>query len=184
MSLPLDKKEILKLPPQNLDAEMAVLGAMLIDDNAIPEVLELIDDTHFYRQEHRIVFSSIVSLFDSRKKVDILTVSEYLNKKKYLESIGGASYLTTLVDFVPTAANVIYYAHIVKEKSILRSLVSHATKIIDSVYRGEEEVNVILDKAERLIFEISDKRIEGGYVQIKEIIKDRSEEHTSELQSH
>ena len=161
-----------KLPPQNIDAEMAVLGAMLIDNNAIPEVLEIIDDTFFYSHQHQIIFSSIVSLFDSHKRADILTISEYLNQKKFLENIGGATYLTTLVDFVPSAANVTYYAHIVREKNILRSLLNNATKIIDMVYRGEEDVDVVLDKAERFIFEISDKRIVGGYVHIKDIIKD------------
>ena len=172
MSIPTAKQEIQKLPPQNIDAEMAVLGAMLIDEKAIPEVLEFISSDSFYREEHKVIFSSIVSLFDNRKKADILTVSEDLNKKKLLDKVGGSSYLAALADFVPTAANVIHYAHIVKEKSILRSLVSGATQIAEAVYKEEEDVSAVLDKAERLIFEISDKRIEGGYVHIKEIIKD------------
>ncbi len=172
MSNPTIKQEVQKIPPQNIDAEMAVLGAMLIDDKAIPEVLEIIDADSFYREEHRLIFSSIITLFDERKKVDILTVSEDLGKKRLLDKVGGATYLTTLADFVPTAANVTHYAHIVKEKSILRSLINNATRIVESVYKGEEDVSVVLDKAERLIFEISDKRIEGGYVHIKDIIKD------------
>ncbi|OPX30493.1 MAG: replicative DNA helicase [Candidatus Omnitrophica bacterium 4484_171] len=172
MNIPTAKQEIQKLPPQNIEAEMAVLGAMLIDEKAIPEVLEFINSDSFYREEHKVIFSSIVSLFDNRKKADILTVSEYLSKKKLLDKVGGSSYLAALADFVPTAANVIHYAHIVKEKNILRSLVSSATQIAEAVYKEEEDVSAILDKAERLIFEISDKRIEGGYVHIKEIIKD------------
>ena len=172
MNVPTIRQEIQKLPPQNVDAEMAVLGAMLIDEKAIPEVMEFIDSDSFYRQEHKIIFSSIISLFDNRKKVDILTVSEDLSRKKLLDKAGGSSYLATLSDFVPTAANVVHYARIVKEKSILRSLISSATQIVESVYREEEEVSAILDRAERLIFEISDKRIEGGYVHIKDIIKD------------
>jgi len=172
MSIPTAKQEIQKLPPQNIDAEMAVLGAMLIDEKAIPEVLEFINGDSFYREEHKTIFSSIVSLFDNRKKADILTVSEDLSKKKMLDKVGGSAYLAALADFVPTAANVMHYAHIVKEKSILRSLVSSATQIADAVYKEEEDVSAVLDKAERLIFEISDKRIEGGYVHIKEIIKD------------
>ena len=172
MNIPTAKQEIQKLPPQNIEAEMAVLGAMLIDEKAIPEVLEFINSDSFYREEHKVIFSSIVSLFDNRKKADILTVSEYLSKKKLLDKVGGSSYLAALADFVPTAANVIHYAHIVKEKNILRSLVSSATQIAEAVYKEEEDVSAILDKAERLIFEISDKRIEGGYVHIKQIIKD------------
>lgn len=169
---PTAKAEIQKLPPQNIDAEMAILGAMLVDDRVIPEVLELIDEDSFYRQEHAIIFASIISLFDVRKKADILTVSEDLNRKKLLDKAGGASFLATLADSVPTSAHAVHYARIVKEKSILRSLAGHATRIVDSVYREDEDVSVILDRAERLIFEISDKRIETGYVHIKEIIKD------------
>jgi len=161
-----------KIPPQNIEAEMATLGAILLDENVLPEILEVIDEDSFYKEEHRIIFSIMVELFDKRKKIDILTVSEELDKKKLLEKVGGASYLTTLVDFVPTSANAIHYAKIVKEKSILRSLIKNATSIVDLVYKENEDVNVILDKSEKLIFEITDKRIEGGYVHIKEIIKD------------
>jgi len=160
-----------KLPPQSIDAEMATLGAMLLDGKVIPEILELVDASFFYKQEHRLIFESIVALFDARKTIDILTVSEDLRKKKTLESVGGASYLTTLCDFVPSSANAPHYARIVKEKGIVRSLIANATQIISSAYSGEEEVNLLLDRAEKLIFEISDRRIEGGYVHIKDIIK-------------
>ncbi|MBU0694299.1 MAG: replicative DNA helicase [Candidatus Omnitrophica bacterium] len=161
-----------KLPPQNIEAEMAVLGAMLIDEGVIPEILEVIEEVSFYRQEHKVIFASIISLFDSRKKADILTVSEDLNRKKMVERIGGVAYLATLTDFVPTSANAVHYARIVREKSVLRFLINSATQIVSLVYKGEEEANSILDKAEKLIFDISDRRIEGGYVHIKEIIKD------------
>jgi len=161
-----------KIPPHNIEAEMATLGAMLLDDSVIPQVLELIDKDSFYKYEHGMIFESIVSLFDVRKKTDILTVSEDLNRKKLLEKIGGSAYLATLADFVPTSANVAQYARIVKEKNVLRSLISSATDIVSWSYRGEEDVSNILDKAEKLIFEISDRRIEGGYIHIKDVIKD------------
>jgi len=161
-----------KLPPQNLEAEMATLGAMLINEAAIAEVMEIVDEDFFYKEEHKVIFSTIVSLFNSRKKVDILTVSEDLNKKRLLEKIGGASYLTSLADFVPTSANVSHYARIVKEKGVLRFLISSATQIVAMAYKEDEEVSTVLDKAEKLIFEISDRRVEGGYIHIKEIIKD------------
>ncbi len=172
MSVDSPIKHLDKIPPQNIEAEMATLGSMLIDEKVIAEILELVDENSFYKNEHKTIFSCIVSLFDVRKKIDTLTVAEYLSKKKLLEKIGGASYLTTLTDFVPTSANATHYASIVKEKSILRSLINSATEIVSSVYKGEEEVSNILDRAEKLIFEISDKRIEGGYVHIKDIIKD------------
>ncbi|MCM8824217.1 MAG: replicative DNA helicase [Candidatus Omnitrophica bacterium] len=166
------KENLYKLSPQNIEAEMAVLGAMLLDERAIAEVLEIVNENSFYREEHKIIFSTIVSLFDASKKIDILTVSEELCKQKLLDKIGGSAFIATLVDFVPTAANVTHYARIVKEKSILRSLLGTATQIMDYVYKEEEDVNTILDKVERLIFEISDKRVEGSYVHIKEVIKD------------
>ncbi|MFH1771901.1 MAG: replicative DNA helicase [Candidatus Omnitrophota bacterium] len=166
------KQGLDKLPPQNIEAEMATLGSMILDEDSIPEVLEFIGQDFFYKEEHRNIFESIVNLFDNRKKVDILTVSEELSKRKLLEKAGGAAYLTTLADFVPTSANAPHYARIVKEKYILRTLVSNATRIVSLVYKGEEDVVSILDKSEKLIFEISDRRVEGSYVHIKDIIKD------------
>lgn len=161
-----------KIPPQNIEAEMATLGAMLIEDKVIPEILEIVDSDYFYKEEHRVIFDSIFDLFDARKKIDILTVSEKLNKKKALEKAGGSAYLTTLAGFVPTSANATHYANIVKEKGVLRLLISSATEIVSSAYKEDQEISTLLDKAEKLIFKISDKRIEGGYVHIKDIIKD------------
>ncbi|MEI8350462.1 MAG: replicative DNA helicase [Candidatus Omnitrophota bacterium] len=161
-----------RLPPQNIEAEMATIGSMLLNEEIIPEVLEILDESFFYKEEHRIVFSSIISIFDTRRKIDILTVCEDLSKKKSLEKIGGTAYLTTLADFVPTAANATHYARIVKEKGVLRFLINSATQIISSAYREDEDVSNVLDQAEKLIFDISDRRVEGGYVHIKEIIKD------------
>ncbi|MBU2250794.1 MAG: replicative DNA helicase, partial [Candidatus Omnitrophica bacterium] len=160
-----------KVPPQNIEAEMATLGAMLLDEKAIPEVIELVDEAAFYKNEHKLIYSSILSLFDLRKKIDILTVSEDLSKKKVLERVGGSTYLATLADFVPTSAGAVHYARIVKEKGILRSLIGSATSIISSVYKGDGDVSSLLDQAEKMIFEISDRRVEGGYVHIKDIIK-------------
>jgi len=172
MSVESPAKLLDRVPPQNIEAEMATLGAMLISERVISEVLELVDEDFFYKDEHKIIFNSIISLFDLRKKIDILTVSEDLNKKKLLEKAGGTVYLTTLADFVPTSANATYYARIVKEKGVLRSLINSATAIVSSAYKGQEEVSSILDRAEKLIFEISDRRVEAGYVHIKDIIKD------------
>ena len=103
-----------KIPPQNIEAEMATLGAMLIDDEVIPEILEVVGEESFYKEEHKIIFSSVVALFDVRKKVDILTVAEDLNKRQLLAKVGGAAYLATLADFVPSAANAAHYARIVR----------------------------------------------------------------------
>jgi len=172
MSVDSPVKHLDKIPPQNIEAEMATLGAMLIDEKVVAEILEFVWEASFYKGEHQAIFKTIVSLFDARKKIDILTVSEDLSKKKLLDKVGGSAYLATLADFVPTSANASHYARIVKEKEILRSLIRSANEIADSVYKEQEEVSSILDKAEKLIFEISDRRVEGSYVHIKDIIKD------------
>lgn len=160
-----------KIPPQNIEAEQAVLGAMLINEKVIPEILEVIDITYFYKDSHKDIFSVIVDLFHNRKNIDIVTVSEQLKKRKQLEGVGGVVYLTHLVDNVPATSNAASYARIVKEKGILRSLIGSALNILSTCYEAKQDASAILDKSERLIFEISDRRIEGGYVHIKEVIK-------------
>jgi len=175
MNSSLAKESLEKVPPQNIEAEMAVLGSMLLAENIIPEVMEIVRAGDFYKDEHSFIFTAILDLFDQRKKADILTVSEYLSKKKLLEKAGGASYLATLADFVPAASNASYYAHIVKEKSILRFLIQSSNQVLSMAYREEEDVTTILDKAEKLIFEISDRRVEGSYVHVKEVLKDSIE---------
>jgi len=172
LSLASSSQQLDKIPPQNIEAEMAVLGAMIIDESVIADCLEVLAQEDFYKLEHKLIFASIFSLFDANKKIDLLTLCEDLTGKKALERAGGSSYLATLSDFVPTSANCVNYARIVKEKSVLRSLISSATQIAASVYGQEEDVTSLLDKAERLIFEISDRRLEHSYVHIKDIIKD------------
>ena len=164
-----------KVPPQNLEAEQATLGAMLLNENIIPEILEVLDETFFYKEAHKEIFLTIIDLFHRHANVDIVTVSEELKKRGKLEAIGGAVYLTYLVDNVPSVANAVAYAKIVKEKGILRSLINTSYNILSLAYQDSEDTSAILDKAERLIFEISDRKIEGGYVHIKEVIKDSIE---------
>jgi len=164
-----------KLPPQSIEAEQAVLGAMLINEKVISGILEIIDAAYFYKEAHRDIFSVIVDLFHNRKNIDIVTVSEELKKKGELQDAGGVVYLANLVDNVPATSNSIAYAKIVKEKGILRSLINSSFQILSLCYGAREDSSTILDKSERLIFEISVRRIEGGYVHIKEVIKDSIE---------
>ena len=164
-----------RVPPQNLEAEMAVLGSMLIEEDAISVVLEVLDETAFYSDAHKKIFSSIVGLYDQRKAVDLITLVEKLKNDNVLEAVGGASYLAGLTNVVPTAANAAHYARIAKEKSILRLLINNATRIATDAYETEESVDRVLDRAEKMIFEIADRRIEGGMIPVKEIIKDSIE---------
>lgn len=164
-----------RVPPQNLEAEMAVLGSMLLEEESIPAILEVIDGTVFYKDIHSKIFSSIIDLYDKRKAVDLITLVEKLKSENALDEVGGAGYLTALTNVVPTAANAAHYARIVKEKSILRLLISNATSIVTKAYDTEEGVDELLDSAEKMIFEISDSRVEGGFSSIKDIIKDSIE---------
>jgi replicative DNA helicase len=165
-----------KVPPQSLEAEMAVLGSMLIDKEAIPNVLEILDPEFIYHESNRKIFEAIIKLYNENSAVDILTVSAELKSNGALESIGGATYLTKLVNAVPTSANAQHYGHLVKEKGILRFLINNATKIAQQAYEADGNVEEILDDAEKLIFEISDKKIEGTFVAVKDIIKDSIEQ--------
>ena len=203
-----------KLPPQNIDAEISVLGAMLIEKEAIGKTLEILNSKDFYKDAHKKIFSAIVSLYDKDEAVDLVTLTEHLRKEKALKDVGGPSYISGLVSSVATAANVEHHARIVKQKATLRNLINISTQIITKSYEGDEEVDLILDRAEKLIFDVSQQKMKGEFVAVKSILKDtfqtieniidkkihvtgirtgfdvlddktaRSEEHTSELQSH
>jgi len=165
-----------KLPPQNIEAEMAVLGCMLIEEDAIGLAVENLSAEDFYKDAHKKIFSSIVQLYDQRKAVDLITLIEKLRNEGVLDEVGGASYLTALTNTVPTAANVSHYSRIVKEKNVLRLLIHHATQIVTEAYDTEDTVGDVLDRAEKMIFEIADRRVgQAGFIPIKEIIKDSIE---------
>ena len=164
-----------KLPPQNLEAEMAVLGSMLMDQDAISVATELLDKYSFYKDGHKKIFEAISSLYSANKAVDIITLADELKRNEILDDIGGASYLTSLVNSVPTAANINHYVTIVKEKYILRTLINGATKILSICYESEGNVDEVVDNAEKFIFEVSDRRTQGSYLHMKEIIKDSIE---------
>ncbi len=164
-----------KIPPQNLEAEASVLGAMLFAPEALSRGLELLRESFFYSEAHRQIFSSMVNLFDRNQAVDLVTVTDELRKRKQLEVIGGASYLAQLTASVPTAANIDYHARIVKEKALLRGLIHAATQIIQESFESAGEGSSVVDHAERLIFDISQQRIEGKFIRMGEIIKDSIE---------
>ena len=162
----------LKLPPQNLDAEQSVLGSMLIDNEAIGRVVEAMKEEDFYREAHRKIFGSIVELWQRSEPADLVTVTSLLKSKGTLEEVGGATYLAGLVDRVPTAANVTSYARIVREKSVLRCLIDGATEIVERGYREQGNVDEYVDSAEKIIFEVAQRRIRQGFIGVKDIVKD------------
>lgn len=154
---------------------MAVLGSMLIDEEAISVAAELLASDYFYKDAHRKVFEMIIGLYNSNKAVDLITLTNELKMNNALEGIGGVSYLTSLVNSVPTAANIAHYVSIVKEKNILRTLINNSTKIISLCYESEGNISELVDNAEKLIFEVSDRKSQGTYLQLKEIVKDSIE---------
>lgn len=165
-----------KVPPQNIEAEMAVLGSMLIDDEAISLAIEVLPSEEcFYRDTHRVIFTSILNLYNSNKAVDLITICDELRKQNLLDKIGGASFLTSLANTVPTSANIQHYASIVREKATLRALIDNSTQIITDAYNAEGNADQVLDNAERLVFEISDRRRSSSFIPLKELIKDAIE---------
>ncbi|OPY85292.1 MAG: Replicative DNA helicase [Smithella sp. PtaU1.Bin162] len=161
-----------KVPPQNLEAEQSILGSILLENNAINSVLEVLTKGDFYNEAHRKIFGVMVELSERNEPVDLITLSNALRNKNMLDMIGGTAYLASLVDNVPSAANVANYARIVKEKAILRGLIGSATEIITSCYETGTDVDQVLDQAEHSIFEISENKVRPSFYPIREIVKD------------
>jgi replicative DNA helicase len=163
---------IRKIPPQNLEAESSVLGGILLENDAINVVLESLRAEDFYRESHRKIFRAMIELSDRSEPVDIITLSEVLKNRGELEAVGGSAYLASLNDFVPTAANISYYARIVREKAILRYLINAATDIATKGFEGQGNVEELLDSAEKAIFDITEQRIKSSFVKVGDMMKD------------
>lgn len=161
-----------RVPPQNLEAEQSVLGALLIEREAISKVTEFLKPIDFYRDAHKVVFETILELYAKNDAIDLITVTEHLRKESKLEAAGGVSYVASLANSVPTAANVVYHARIIEEKALLRQLINSATAIAGLGYEANEEVDLILDKAEKMILDVASRKVGKEFVPIKTIILD------------
>ena len=159
-----------RVPPQNIEAEQAVLGAMLIKKEAILEVLEILRPDDFYREAHRIVFEAMLELSGNDEAVDLVTLTEQLRKSGTLEKIGGLPFITQLANMVPTAANVAYHAKIVKEKAELRNLINAATEIAGAAYEDTDDVANIMDEAEKKILAVANRQNGGVFEPMKNIV--------------
>jgi replicative DNA helicase len=151
---------------------MSILGGILIDNDAINRVLEMLTPEDFYRESHRKIFQAMMKLSDTREPCDLITMTDMLKKAGELEEVGGASYLATLVDYVPTAANISYYCKMVKEKSTNRKLISVATEIVSRGYDEAADVEELLDKAQKEIYEISENKSRPQYVPVQAVLKE------------
>ena len=172
-----------RVPPQNIEAEQAVLGAMLIDKEAIAKATEVLSADDFYREAHRVIFSAMLELYNKNEAVDMVTVTEILKRDNKLEDIGGIAYITSLANVVLTAANVKYHAEIVAEKSVLRQLVRVSTEIAAMGYEANDDVGTLLDTAESRILEISNRKKKNDFTPINDILMDSVQSIESLLQN-
>jgi replicative DNA helicase len=164
-----------RLPPQSIEAEIAVLGAMLLDKSAVGTALELLDENCFYRKSHQRIFRAIISLFERNEPADLVTVSEELKRHDQLEEAGGRAYIASLLDNVATAANISYHAGIVQEKAIIRRLIEVATQIASQSYGQVDDVDALLDQAEHQIFAIAERRLRRGFMPLERVLHDAFE---------
>jgi replicative DNA helicase len=170
---------VVRIPPHDEEAEQAVLGAILIDKDAIIAVSQLIQPENFYDDRHGEIYQGMLSLYEERKPIDLLTLTDTLKKKKTFDKVGGSSYLSSLTNIVPTAANSEYYAGIIREKYVRRSLIQISSLITEDAFTEDKEANEILSTSEQQIFKISQEHVKQGFMHIKETLAesfDRLEE--------
>jgi len=170
---------VVRIPPHDEEAEQAVLGAILIDKDAIISVSQLISSDHFYDERHHEIYEAMNSLYEERKPIDLLTLTDTLKKRKKYDRVGGSAYLSSLTNIVPTAANSEYYAGIIREKYVRRSLIQISSVITEDAFTEDREATEILSISEQQIFKISQEHIKQGFIHIKETLSesfDRLEE--------
>lgn len=159
-----------KVPPHDVEAEQAVIGSMLTDKDAVLDAIEVLKPDDFYRQDNKTIYESILNLYNRAEPIDIITVKSELVSIGKLEAVGGLEYIAMLPDKVPTTANVDKYIKIVEEKSILRNLIKASNEIIDLGYAEAEDVNSIMDLAEKRIFDISQGKNQKGFSELKDVL--------------
>ncbi|MCS6925590.1 MAG: replicative DNA helicase [Candidatus Binatia bacterium] len=161
-----------KVPPQNLEAEESVLGGILLDRHALDRVIEVVGADDFYRESHRKIFRAMLALSEKNEPIDLVTLADTLKARGELQEVGGATYLAELADKVPSAAHIVHYARIVREKAVMRNLIAVANEIATRCYNGQEDIERFLDEAERLIFDVSERRIRPSFFKMGDMIMD------------
>ena len=164
--------ELGRIPPHDIEAEQAIIGSMLTDKDAVIAAIEILREQDFYREDNRIIYSAILNLYNRSEPIDIITLKAELSSLGKLEAVGGLEYLAELPDKVPTTANVDKYIKIVEEKSLLRNLLKTANEIIKLGYDETQEVDILMDQAEKKIFDCIQSRNQKGYSSIKDILVD------------
>lgn len=175
MTLPLPNPPTERVPPHNAEAEQAILGGILLDPDALGNVIEIIEPQDFYHEAHQAIYQQILGLFDRGDPIDIITLTESLQSRQLLERCGGAAYITGLTDLVVTSANIVHYAKIVKEKATLRRLIQVTGDIFSRCFELDTEVDTFLDEVEKQIFDISENKVHPDYYPIREVVKESFE---------
>jgi len=160
-----------RVPPQNLEAERSVLGGILLDNNVLDQVLDLVQEEDFYREAHRKIFACMISMAERNEAIDYLTLEDELRAHGQLDEVGGAAYVASLTDAVPSLANLKTHAKIVRDKAVSRRLISAATEILQACFDDTRELAETLDQAQHMIFTVSQRRGQAGPVPLKELVK-------------
>jgi replicative DNA helicase len=171
-NLPEKKKHsAIRIPPQNIEAEESLLGGILIDPDAINKVIDMVSPEDFYKDVHTRIYDIMVGLYEKNEPIDLVTVGSAARDKRVIDKIGGITYLNTLVDHMPSAANIVQYAKMVREKGLLRNLMNAATEIIENGYESDA-IEDYIDNAERMIFQVSEKKFRPSFFPVKDIVMD------------
>ncbi len=165
-----NKPNIDRLPPQNLEAEVSVLGSVMLDRDAIIKIADILSGDDFYDRRNQLTFETMMELYENRSSIDVLTVSNRLQEKGHLEQVGGMGYLTSLVNSTPTAAHVLHYAKIVQRKGTLRKLIHATSDIMGAAYNDVEDVDVLLDTAEQKLFGVSQKYLKQNFIALNTVL--------------
>ena len=161
-----------RIPPQNVEAEQAVLGAMMLEHNAVVAAMEKLRPGDFYREVHRTIFEAMEHLHHDNKEVDVITLPEELRRMKKLDDVGGLEYVLSLPNLVATAANIEYHANIVAEKALARNIITTCTELTSAAYDGEKEPEDLLDDAERRILQISESKRRGDFAPVGVVVEE------------
>jgi replicative DNA helicase len=165
-----DANLLQRIPPQSLEAELSLLGSMVLDKDCVGEIIPIVRAESFYRHDNQVIFDALVSLYEKNKPVDLVLLRDELRSRGQLDQVGGVEYLVSLVDSVPSAANAQYYAHIVRDKALLRNLISAANELTIKAYEGRGDVSEIMDEAEQRVFEVTQQKIIGHAQPMREIM--------------
>ncbi len=165
------REELTRIPPQSVEAEACVLGSMLLDAPTIDQVILALKTEHFYRPAHRLIFEALVAMHDTKAPIDLVTARDELIRRKQLDEIGGIEYLVALAEGVPNAANAEYYAGIVRDKALLRELITAGGEIVREAYDSHEEAQLVVDRAEQRVFEIRNENIRAEQPTMQDLIQ-------------